>query len=141
MAENREPRPIGFRKHSAVNGIPSHDTFGTVFAAIDHTQFSERFSRRLADLAKLNGDEIIAIDGAANNDIAWPRTGDRKQLCTGCRLSTRIAIGHGPVNLAVMPDIALNLIKNHTQRKVGIKVRRKRIARNIDYLLRLIPGI
>lgn len=46
-----------------VNGIPSHDTFGAVFAAIDQTQFSECFSRWVADLAALTAGEVIAIDG------------------------------------------------------------------------------
>jgi len=45
------------------NGIPSHDTFGNVFAVIDTQQFSECFSRWVADLAALSGGEIIAIDG------------------------------------------------------------------------------
>lgn len=44
------------------HGIPSHDTFGDVFAAIDTEQFSECFSRWVADLAQLTTDEIIAID-------------------------------------------------------------------------------
>jgi len=46
-----------------LNGIPSHDTFGTVFAAIDQTQFSECFTRWVADLATLTHGEVIAIDG------------------------------------------------------------------------------
>ncbi|OGT90017.1 MAG: transposase [Gammaproteobacteria bacterium RIFOXYD12_FULL_61_37] len=45
------------------HGIPSHDTFGNVFAVIDTQQFSESFSRWVADLADLSGGEIIAIDG------------------------------------------------------------------------------
>lgn len=45
------------------NGIPSHDTFGAVFAAIDQTQFSECFSRWVADLVALTDGEVIAIDG------------------------------------------------------------------------------
>lgn len=45
------------------NGIPSHDTFGRVFAAIDTQQFSECFSRWVADLVDLSGGEIIAVDG------------------------------------------------------------------------------
>ncbi|NOZ55145.1 MAG: ISAs1 family transposase [Gammaproteobacteria bacterium] len=44
-------------------GIPSHDTFGDVFAAIDTQQFSECFSRWVTDLAQLTEGEIIAIDG------------------------------------------------------------------------------
>lgn len=42
------------------NGIPSHDTFGNVFAVIDTQQFSECFSRWVADLTSLSTDEIIA---------------------------------------------------------------------------------
>lgn len=45
------------------HGIPSHDTFGRVFALIDTQQFSECFSRWVADLSDLSGGEVIAIDG------------------------------------------------------------------------------
>lgn len=45
------------------NGIPSHDTFGNVFAAINTQKFSECFSRWVADLTELSGENIIAIDG------------------------------------------------------------------------------
>ncbi|EIJ34158.1 ISAs1 family transposase [Thiothrix nivea] len=45
------------------HGIPSHDTFGRVFGLIDTQQFSECFSRWVADLSDLSDGEIIAIDG------------------------------------------------------------------------------
>ena len=45
------------------HGIPSHDTLGDVFAAIDHEPFSECFSNWVADLANLTNGEVIAIDG------------------------------------------------------------------------------
>ena len=45
------------------HGIPSHDTFGDVFAAIDNEQFSRCFSNWVADLAELTSGEVIAIDG------------------------------------------------------------------------------
>jgi predicted transposase YbfD/YdcC len=45
------------------HGIPSHDTFGEVFAAIDTDQFSDCFSRWVADLASLTEGNVIAIDG------------------------------------------------------------------------------
>lgn len=47
------------------NGIPSHDTFGYVFAAIDNEAFSHCFSRWVASLADLTSGEVIAIDGKA----------------------------------------------------------------------------
>lgn len=45
------------------HGIPSHDTFGEVYAAIDTEQFSVCFSRWVADLANITEGEVIAIDG------------------------------------------------------------------------------
>ncbi len=45
------------------HGIPSHDTFGNVFAAIDTQKFSEAFSHWVADLAQLTPGQVIAIDG------------------------------------------------------------------------------
>ncbi|MEE9356703.1 MAG: ISAs1 family transposase [Methylococcaceae bacterium] len=45
------------------NGIPSHDTFGNVFAAIDTEKFSLCFSKWVTDLANLTEGEVIAIDG------------------------------------------------------------------------------
>ena len=44
-------------------GIPSHDTFGDVFAVIDTEEFSDCFSKWVADLANLTEGEVIAIDG------------------------------------------------------------------------------
>jgi len=46
-----------------INGIPSHDTLGAVFAAIDTERFGDCFSRWVADLASLTTGEVIAIDG------------------------------------------------------------------------------
>jgi len=46
-----------------INGIPSHDTFGAVFAAIDHDQFSACFSAWVADLSNMTEGAVIAIDG------------------------------------------------------------------------------
>ena len=45
------------------HGIPSHDTFGNVFAVINTQEFNICFSRWASDLADLSGGEIIAIDG------------------------------------------------------------------------------
>ena len=45
------------------HGIPSYDTLGDIFAAIDTEEFSECFSKWVADLATLTEGEVIAIDG------------------------------------------------------------------------------
>jgi len=44
-------------------GIPSHDTFGNVFAVIDPEHFSRCFSHWVAELSQLSDDEIISLDG------------------------------------------------------------------------------
>jgi len=45
------------------NGIPSHDTFGRVFAKLDPSAFEECFLTWVADLATASAGRLIAIDG------------------------------------------------------------------------------
>ncbi len=45
------------------NGIPSHDTFGRVFAALDPRAFEECFMKWIADLARASAGRLVAIDG------------------------------------------------------------------------------
>lgn len=44
-------------------GIPSHDTFGNVFARLDPDEFEDCFLRWVNDLAQISEGEVIAIDG------------------------------------------------------------------------------
>jgi predicted transposase YbfD/YdcC len=45
------------------NGIPSHDTFGRVFAALDPDAFEQCFMKWVAQLATASAGQLIAIDG------------------------------------------------------------------------------
>ena len=45
------------------SGIPSHDTFGRVFAALDPAAFEACFLHWIADLATVSAGRLIAIDG------------------------------------------------------------------------------
>lgn len=45
------------------NGIPSHDTFGRVFAALDPEAFSRCFMKWMEAVAETTEGEIVAIDG------------------------------------------------------------------------------
>ena len=54
-----------FRRHlKLANGIPSHDTFGRVFAAIEADAFATAFRRWVSAVAPaLEQDEVVSIDG------------------------------------------------------------------------------
>ena len=45
------------------NGIPSHDTFGRVFAALDPQQFEQGFVRWVQGLVERTAGQVIALDG------------------------------------------------------------------------------
>ena len=47
------------------HGIPSHDTFNRVFAALDRKAFAERFARWMASVGQAVGWKVVAIDGKA----------------------------------------------------------------------------
>jgi predicted transposase YbfD/YdcC len=63
FGEAKEP---WFRTFLALpHGIPSHDTFGRVFAALDPDGFERCFQAWVADLAGTSAGKHIAIDGKA----------------------------------------------------------------------------
>jgi predicted transposase YbfD/YdcC len=45
------------------HGVPSHDTFGRVFALLQPAAFEESFLRWVKQLIELNPKEVVAIDG------------------------------------------------------------------------------
>jgi predicted transposase YbfD/YdcC len=50
---------------SLANGIPSHDTFGRVLAALDPGQLEGCFLSFIQELAQASGGKLIALDGKA----------------------------------------------------------------------------
>ena len=45
------------------NGVPSHDTFGRVFAALDNEHFCQGFVNWMRTVAEIVEGEVVAIDG------------------------------------------------------------------------------
>lgn len=45
------------------NGIPSHDTFGEVFARLDPEEFQRSFIEWVQAVAEITQDQVIAVDG------------------------------------------------------------------------------
>jgi predicted transposase YbfD/YdcC len=73
------------------NGIPSHDTFGRVFAALDAEAFAAAFRRWVSGLLPvLDKDEVVAMDGKTSR-----RSG--KMGATPLHLVSAFAVGTGLV--------------------------------------------
>ena len=53
---------------------------------------------------------------------------------------SRIRTGHAPENFAVLHHIALNLLKQDTRCKRGIKTKRLKAGWDNDYLLKVLAG-
>jgi len=59
-------------------GIPSHDTFGRVFALLDPDAFERCFLAWMSALVELSGGRLLAIDGKSirrSFDHAWDKSG------------------------------------------------------------------
>jgi len=63
FGQTREPRLRTFLE--LPHGIPSHDTFNRLFAALDPQCFLEAFMRWSQSLRCALSDEVVAIDGKA----------------------------------------------------------------------------
>jgi len=60
------------------DGIPSHDTFGRVFARLDPAAFERCFGAWMAALVEASGGRLIAVDGKAirrSFERAWDKSG------------------------------------------------------------------
>ena len=81
-----------FRRYLRLeHGIPSHDTFGRVFATIDAEAFGAAFRRWVSRIApNLGKDEVVAIDGKTSRR-------SRKVDATPLHLVSAFAAGAGLV--------------------------------------------
>jgi len=75
-------------------GIPSHDTFGRVFAALDPEAFERCFKKWVEALAHHSGGKIIAVDGKTlrrSFEHAWKKTGIH--LVSAFATTNRLVLG------------------------------------------------
>jgi predicted transposase YbfD/YdcC len=60
------------------HGIPTHDTFGRVFAQLDPQVFESRFQAWMAAMVELSGGKLVALDGKSlrrSFEHAWDKSG------------------------------------------------------------------
>src|SRR6185503_13513040 len=60
------------------HGIPSHDTFGEVFARLDPDAFERCFQQWMAKVVELSGGKLVAIDGKSlrhSFEHGWDKSG------------------------------------------------------------------
>ena len=61
------------------NGVPSHDTFGDVFARLDPEQFQSCFMAWTQAIAELLPGEVVAIDGKTARR-SYDRAGSKRAM-------------------------------------------------------------
>jgi predicted transposase YbfD/YdcC len=99
-------------------GIPSHDTFGRVFAALDPVAFQRCLLAWISALHEVSQGEIIAIDGKAARE-AMARASDKGPLCLVSAWATanhvvlgQVAASAGSNELGALPKL-LELLELH----------------------------
>jgi predicted transposase YbfD/YdcC len=111
IAEYGRRKEAFFRRFLALtNGVPSHDTFYRVFAALDPAAFAQRFGRWMAAACEGTGLIPIAIDGKSARRA-------KRANATGClcvvsawatanRLTLgQVAVPDGTSEIGVIPDL------------------------------------
>ena len=83
------------------NGMPSHDTFGRVFAALDPAQFEQGFRSWVAGVAHLTAGAVVASDGKClrgSHDAAHGQ--GRLTLVSAWARTHRLTLGQVQVDAA-----------------------------------------
>jgi predicted transposase YbfD/YdcC len=92
------------------NGIPSHDTFNRVLAALDRDTFSACFARWMADLCEATGLLAVAIDGKACRSAPGDTFSGCLHLVTAWAVENnlflgQVAVGDGSHEIVAVPEL------------------------------------
>src|SRR5512133_3369136 len=128
------------------NGIPSHDTFNRVFAAIDPKEFLESFLRWTQSLRQAVAQEIVALDGKALRR-ALNRDENPKYVVSAWAESNNLVLGQLKVEdksneITAVPELLRVLELSGCIVTIDAMGCQKKIAREIieadaDYVLAL----
>lgn len=130
------------------HGIPSHDTFGYVFAKINHEAFQSRFMRWVESVFKLTKGQVIAIDGKTSRGSHDKAIGkDAIHLVNAWASENGIALGQRKVDgksneITVIPELLRLLDVSGCIVTIDAMGCQTKIAQTIrdekaDYLLRV----
>jgi predicted transposase YbfD/YdcC len=92
------------------NGIPSHDTFNRVLAALDRDKFAACFGRWMADLCARTGLAPVAIDGKAVRSAPGDTFSGCLHLVSAWATENGVALGQvavadGSHEIAAVPEL------------------------------------
>jgi predicted transposase YbfD/YdcC len=92
------------------HGIPSHDTFNRVLAALDRDRFAACFARWMADLCAATGLRAIAIDGKACRAAPADTFSGCLHLVNAWAVENRLFLGQvavapGSHEIAALPEL------------------------------------
>jgi len=130
------------------HGIPSHDTFGRVFAALDPEAFQQCFVRWVQRVAHLTAGQVIAIDGKTlrrSHDAGKKK--DAIHLVSAWATANRLVLGQVKVadksnEITAIPELLqlldvrgclVTIDAAGTQTKIAATI----LDRQADYLLAL----
>ena len=130
------------------NGIPSHDTFGEVFARLDPAQFQTSFLNWVRAVMEVTGGQVIAVDGKTLRRSHDHRLGkDAIHMVSAWATANRVVLGQIKVDeksneITAIPallqvlDLAgciVTLDALGTQKEIAQTI----VAREADYVLAL----
>ncbi len=130
------------------NGIPSHDTFGRVFAALDPEQFERGFRSWVAAAVGLRAGEGVAIDGKVLRG-AHDRAGGKGPLhlvsawaCQNRLTLGQLKVGAGANEIVAIPELLATLALEGcvvTIDAIGCQtaIARQVVAQGAEYVLAL----
>lgn len=113
----REVETFGRAKHAWLkrflalpNGVPSHDTFNRVFAALDRRAFAAGCARWMAGLAEAVGLKAVAIDGKAVRAAPRDTFSGCLHLVSAWAVENRLILGQeavadGSNEVAAIPEL------------------------------------
>lgn len=74
-------------------GIPSHDTFNSVFVIMDPVALEEQYQEWVNDYVKLQPGDIISVDGKTIRGAGSRGSGNNVHMVSSCLSESGISLG------------------------------------------------